>query len=100
MMNLMNFSLEEERKIRNRFSWIKLNRGGTHTILNDLKILCSAKILVASKSYFSAMAGYLGPDDGIIIVDEDNDYFRTHNEIRNNVFTLNSEILMDKLQSL
>lgn len=95
-----NFSVEEESEIRNQFPWVTLSRGGTDTILNDLKTLAAAKILIGSKSYFSALAGYLGPEDGIIIVDDGNNYFQTHNEIRNNVYTLNSETLLEKLCTL
>ena len=92
-----NFSTEEESEVRNQFPWVTLSRGGTDTILNDLKILAGAKILIGSKSYFSALAGYLGPEDGIIIVDEGNNHFQTHKEIRNNVYTINNEALIKKL---
>ena len=95
-----NFSMEEEAKFKNEFSWIKVSRGGTDSVLEDVKTLASSKILIGSKSFFSALAGYLATEDGIIIVNEDNVYFNCHNEIRNNVYTIHDEKLLDKLSTL
>lgn len=95
-----NFSIEEEARFQKEFSWINVQRGGTDSVLEDVKTLASSKILIGSKSYFSALAGYLAPEDGIIIIDEDNAYFNCHNEIRNNVYTIKDEKLRDKLSKL
>jgi hypothetical protein len=92
-----NFTLDEEAQVRNRFPWVIVTRGGTNTLLADLMTLSSSKIFVASKSHFSALSGYLGPQDGIIIVNEENTYFETHKEIRNNVFTINDHRLIERL---
>ena len=93
-----NFSIEEENEFRNEFSWVKVKRGGTNTILEDIKILASTKILVGSKSFFSALAGYLAPEEGMIIIEEGNSYFECHNEFRNNVYTIHNQNLQDRLR--
>ena len=77
--------------------WVKVIRGETNTILEDIKTLASTKILVGSKSFFSALAGYLAPEEGIIIVEEGNSYFECHNECRNNVYTIHNQMLKDRL---
>ena len=95
-----NFSAGEEAKFREEFSWIEVKRGGTTTILEDIKTLATSKILIGSKSFFSALAGYLAPEEGIIIIDEDNSYFNCHNEIRNNVYKIKDSRLINKLSLL
>ena len=95
-----NFSAEEEAKFREKFSWIEVKRGGTSTILEDIKILATSKILIGSKSFFSALAGYLASEEGIIIIDEDNSYFDCHKEIRNNVYKIQDTRLINKLSLL
>merc|ERR1712223_2313562 len=63
----------------------------------ETKSLATSKILIGSKSLFSALAGYLAPEEGIIIIDEDNTYFDCHNEIRNNVYKIQDTRLINKL---
>ena len=95
-----NFTKTEEKELSDRFSHITLTRGGTTSMLKDVKTLASSSILIASKSYFSALAGFLGPNHGIIIVNEENDYFQTHVDIRHNVYTIDSQLLPEKLLML
>jgi len=95
-----NFSNEEENKFRHEFSWVKVIRGGTNTILEDIKTLASTKILIGSKSFFSALAGYLAPEEGIIIIEEGNSYFECHDECRNNVYTIHNQKLQDRLHKM
>ena len=95
-----NFTSEEEILMRKEFPWINVRRGGPSTVLDDVRTLASSNILIASKSHFSALGGYLAPDDGIIIVDPDNVYFHPHKEIRRNVYTLESPELYKMLTAL
>ena len=86
--------------IRKEFPWINVTRGGSSTVLDDLRTLASSNILIASNSHFSALGGYLAPEDGIIIVDSNNVYFQPHKEIRSNVYTIESQELYKKLTDL
>ena len=95
-----NFTSEEEMMIRKEFPWINVTRGGSSTVLDDVRTLASSNILIASNSHFSALGGYLAPEDGIIVVDPNNVYFQPHKDMRSNVYTLEGIELNKKLTAL
>lgn len=82
-----------------------VHRGTSDSLLNDMKALACADILIASCSHFSAFAGYMcSPDSLIILANKDNEYFHQHIELGCKVLTTDSngfdELVIAKVSSI
>jgi hypothetical protein len=73
-----SFSEKDETELRKQFPNVRVVRGTSSTLLEDIRALATADVLIPSSSHFSAIAGYLS--HGLIVLSNPSrlEYFKPH----------------------